>query len=160
MRRHYVAFALAGIFFSISTFTYAQDPLEESRIKGLSGLHSVALVFRPNDDAKVTNTKELGDFIRVALARDIKSLKIADSASAASSWLLLTYIITDHGASIRLSAFRWVTLNEAPRSEFAAETWSDQRLLVGGGKLEMSDITETLQKLLTSFAADYNRANQ
>ena len=151
--------AVLGVLLFTSQTGRAQDVMAEHRIRGLKKLSSVFLVFGVNDktDKHVFNEKELADFITVALARDVRTLTVKQDPST-RDWLELSLILTDRGASVEVCVHRWVRLLGTD-TDFLATTWQKSQLSLGSN-VGLSAIKGTVQDLLTSFAADYIRANQ
>jgi hypothetical protein len=84
------------------------------------------------------------------------ALKLTDSKNS-YSWLAVEYRTQASGGLIRLALYRWVVISDTGERAFTA-TW-DSSLLVTG-RLNRQDFKEALEELLTTFAADYYRANQ
>lgn len=136
---------------------FAQDALAASRVSALKGLRSLAVVIRPNTPKEVATVKEWGDMVTVGLARNAPGITISDSASSPSTaWLELSVMTTERGAVLHLSLYRWVLVN--PGEGAFAPVWSDLRAQFG--VVSKSSLEESSAGLLTSFAADYLRANR
>jgi hypothetical protein len=159
MRRVLQLSAVLGVLLFTSQTGRAQDVMAEHRIRGLKKLSSVFLVFGVNDKTEkhVFNEKELADFITVALARDVRALTVKQDSNT-PDWLELSLILTDRGASVEICVRRWVRLLGTD-TDFLATTWQKSQLNVGG-TTDLFAIKRTVQDLLTSFAADFIRANQ
>jgi hypothetical protein len=135
----------------------AQDPFAKQKLTGVKGLKSVALVIRPNTKKELIGSKELGDSTEVGLHARMPELKIEPDPSKATAWLEVSIITADGGGSLELSVYRWVKVLDSGE-EMSAKVWWDSRIILG--TVSKKDIEETLETLLTSFAADYLRANK
>jgi hypothetical protein len=154
MRLRFFLACFVGVLVA-SAASYAQDALAEHRIRGLKDLTSVAIVFRETDELKIADQKELASIIRVSLARDVKDLDIIANPEEAGDLLQVTYVLVKNGGGfMELSVARWVKLDD---TDLIATTWNAGRVLVG--KVTAERLKETLQALLTNFAADYKKAN-
>lgn len=134
----------------------AQDNLRTHRIAGLRKLPEVALVLQPGDrNVELLTTKEIGDIVFVFLKTKIPSLKLARLEDW-SSWLEVEYRTQTNGGLIRVALYRWVTISGTGESVLTT-TWHNSLLVTG--RLNRQDFKEALEEVLTSFAADYYRAN-
>ena len=159
MRRRLLwLFAVCVFLLSTSQVGRAQDVLAEQQILGLRGLSAVYLVFSVSDKSKeqIFRQQDVANFITVALARDVRKLKVTGDPKTAD-WLEVAVVLRDSAAFVDLRVHRWVTLT-GTWTDFFATAWANSTL-VSGGTLSMSKLKEAVQTLLTSFAADYIRAN-
>jgi hypothetical protein len=150
--------AVLGVLLFTSQVGRAQDVLAEQQILGLRGLNSVYVVFSVSDKTKeqIFRQQDVANFVTVALARDVRKLKVSGDPKTAE-WLEVSVVLRDNAAFIDIRVHRWVTLI-GTRTDFFATAWGNSTL-VSGGTLTMSKLKEAVQTLLTSFAADYIRAN-
>ena len=137
----------------------AQDVLRSHQINSLKGLESVAIVFTASDESQaLSNIRDLGDSIEVMLAKDAPRLKIAEDPGNGVPWLRVSYNVRQQGGGVfTLTLYRWVKLNSA---DLFAPVWTSYQGWFGASTSGTSQVVrETLQTLLTRFAADYIRAN-
>lgn len=135
---------------------FGQDMLDAHKVNALKGLHSVALVFRLKTPREVASLKEWSDMIEVGLHRNAPDLAVLGTEKS-SDWLELNIITTDAGAFIEISLYRWVKVL-ASGEEVVAKVWWDSRAIFGG--VSKHAVHESLDALLTSFAADYLRSKR
>jgi len=135
---------------------FGEDPLAATKVSVLKGLRSVALLVRASTPNEMANAGEWSDMATVGLARNAPAIKISDSNSANVDWLVVEVRTTDRGAVLTLYLHRWVRVRDSGEEVFAP-VWSDYTALFGG--VSKSDLKGALDTLLTSFAADYLRAN-
>jgi hypothetical protein len=151
---------LAAITFLIAVMTsqpcLGQDVLGAHKINGLKGLHSVAIVVRPNTPREVATLKEWGDMIEVGLHRNVPDLEVSDTEKT-PNWFELSIITTDAGGFIEISLYRWVKVLTSGEEVFA-KVWWDSRVIFGG--VSKQALNQSLDDLLTSFSADYLRYNR
>lgn len=133
-----------------------QDPLAEHKIRGLKGLRTLAVVVRPNTPGEIATLKEWVDMVELGLHRDVPELKVSDATNA-RDWLELSVITTDAGGFLQLSVYRWAKILDSGEDVFS-NVWSDSRVVFGG--VSKRSLRESLDALLTSFAADYFRAKR
>jgi hypothetical protein len=158
MRRLFLVTALLAGFIIRSELCFGQVPLAANRVSALKGLRSLAVMIRPNTPKEVATIKEWGDMVTVGLAQKAPAVNISDSTNSPNvAWLELSVITTDRGAVLVLSLHRWVRVRDSGEDVFAP-VWSDHRVCFGC--VSKSDLQESLDTLLTSFAADYLRANR
>ncbi len=135
-----------------------QDALAASRVSALKGLRSLAVVLRPNTYKEVATVKEWGEMVRVGLARNVPAISVSDSTSSPSvAWLELGVMTTDRGAVLVLSLYRWVGLRDSGEDVFAPVWWD---LRAQFGDVSRTTLQQSLDALITGFAADYVRANR
>lgn len=139
----------------VFTASQAQDVLRKDRITALKGLRELAVVFRPKAESEVLTSRELADLMTLGLKQKAPRLKEIRHEKA-QSWLELSYITYQQGGLVELSLYRWVRLVDTGESIFA-KVWNDQRVVLGGFPRE--EFKDVLDTLLTSFGADYARAN-
>jgi len=151
---------LAAFAFLIAIMTshpcLGQDVLGAHKVNALKGLHSVAIVVRPNTPREVATLKEWGDMIEVGLHRNVPDLTVSGTEKS-PNWLELSIITTDVGGFIEISLYRWVKVL-ASGEEVVAKVWWDSRSIFGG--VSKQALQQSLDALLTSFAADYLRSNR
>ena len=135
---------------------FSQDVLAEHKVRGLKGLAIVAVVIRANTPHEVMSLSELGDFLEVGLQRRVTDLRIAEPASA-PNWMELSIVSTEQGGLAGISVYRWVKVVESGE-ETMSKVWWDERVLLGG--ISKQSLQQTLDTLLTAFAADYLRAKR
>lgn len=133
-----------------------QDVLAAHKVNALIGLRSVAVVIRPNTPQEVASLKELGDMIEVGLHRNVPDLAVSGTEKS-SDWFELSIITTDAGGFVEISLYRWVKVL-ASGEEVVAKVWWDSRAIFGG--VSKHAVRESLDALLTSFAADYLRSKR
>ena len=133
-----------------------QDLLAEHKIRSLRGLSSVAIVIRPGTDQDKAKVKEWGDRLEVALTKAVPSLDRSKTDSA-RAWLELGVVSTSSGAALNLGLYRWTRIIDSGDEVFTI-VWQDSRFIFGGSA--DSSLGESLDKLVTSFAADLARANR
>ncbi|MBI2998300.1 MAG: hypothetical protein HYY46_07570 [Deltaproteobacteria bacterium] len=133
-----------------------QDPLAGHKVKGLKGLRTLALVIRPNTPREVASLKEWADMVELRLHRNVPDLTLSDAANA-PAWLELSIITTEAGGFLELSVYRWVKVLASGEETFS-KVWWDSRAIFGGVSKEA--LQDSLDTLLTSFAADYFRAKR
>ena len=155
MKRMVIALLIVTTSFTLCSPSFGQDVLADHRVRGLKGLSAVTIVFRPNTPTEIISEKEWADMVEVRLHRDVPELKLMDTNNA--PWLKLSVITTHAGGSLELSVYRWVRILDS-KEEILAKVWSDSRTLFG--KLSKKSLQESLNTLLTSFAADYVRSKR
>lgn len=133
-----------------------QDVLGVHKVNALKGLRSVAVVVRHNTPREVASLKEWGDMITVGLHRNVPDLVVSGTEKS-PNWFELNIITTDSGGFIEISLYRWVKVL-ASGEEVVAKVWWDSRAIFGG--VSKQAVQESLDALLTSFAADYLRSNR
>jgi hypothetical protein len=133
-----------------------QDALADDKIRGLKGLGAMAVVVRPNTPREFASLKDWGDMVEVGLRRNIPEVKLSD-AKTTPTWLELSIITTDAGGSLELSLYRWVKILDSGQETFS-KVWWDSRVVFGS--VSKQSLQESLDDLLTSFAADYFRAKR
>jgi hypothetical protein len=69
----------------------------------------------------------------------------------------LSVITTDAGGFLELSVYRWVKVLDSSEDIFS-KVWWDSRVVFGG--VSKKSLQQSLDALLTSFAADYFRAKR
>ncbi len=94
--------------------------------------------------------------VELGLHRDVPELKVSDATNA-RDWLELSVITTDAGGFLQLSVYRWAKILDSGEDVFS-NVWSDSRVVFGG--VSKRSLRESLDALLTSFAADYFRAKR
>ena len=155
---------LRGTFLAIGCLltsvqsAHAQDALASQKIDGLRGVRSAALVFRMNDKTSI-DVKSLSDVIIAELAKSIPAFKMTDAPEHSPNWVEISIIGSGAATVVKVSVYRWVTLL-GTKTDFIATTWENLRLRVGGLDSTQEAAKDLLHDLLTSFAADYIRANQ
>lgn len=133
-----------------------QDVLAAHKVNALKGLRSVAVVLRPNMPREVATIKEWGDMIEVGLHRKVPDLVVSDT-NKSSDWFVLNVITTDAGGFVEICLYRWVRVL-ASGEEVFAKVWSESRAIFGW--VSKQSVQESLDTLLTSFAADYLRSKR
>jgi len=140
----------------ISQPSLGQDVLGTHKVNALKGLRSVAIVVRPNTPREVATLKEWGDMVEVNLHRNVPALTVVGTEKS-QNWLELSIITTDAGGFVEISLYRWVKVLSSGE-EIVAKVWWDSRSIFGG--VSKHAIKESLDALLTSFAADYLRSTR
>jgi hypothetical protein len=133
-----------------------QDVLAAHKVNALKGLRSVAVVLRPNTPRELASLKEWGDVIEVGLHRKVPDLVVSDT-SKSSDWFELSIITTDAGGFVEICLYRWVTVLVSGEDVFA-KVWWESRVIFGS--VSKQAVQESLDTLLTSFAADYIRSKR
>jgi hypothetical protein len=133
-----------------------QDLLASHTVNALKGLHSVAVVVRPNTPRELASVKEWGDMIEVGLHRNVPGLAVSGTEKS-PDWFELSIITTDAGAVIGVSLYRWVRVL-ASGEEVVAKVWWDSRAVFGG--VSKHAVQESIDALLTGFGADYLRSKR
>jgi hypothetical protein len=105
---------------------------------------------------EVASLKEWGDMIEIGLHRKIPDLVVSDTKKS-SDWFELNIITTDAGGLVEISLYRWVRLL-ASGEEVFTKVWWESRAIFGG--VSKQAVQESLDTLLTSFAADYLRSKR
>jgi len=158
MRRFFLVITFLAELIMRSDLCFGQDALAPSRVSALKGLRSLAVVLRPNTPKEVATVKEWGDMVTVGLARNAPAITVSDSTNSPNvAWLELGVMTNERGAVLVLSLHRWVRVRDSGEDVFAP-VWSDLRAHFGG--VSKRDLQGSLDTLLTSFAADYLRANR
>src|SRR5262245_52066940 len=153
--KHCFVFGLL-VFVLLSTAPQlCTQELEAHRIAGLRRLPELAIVLRPTGKELLT-MKEIHDIAFVFIKAKIPVLKFSDTKNA-SAWLEIQYITAADGGLIRLALHRWIVITGTGEEAFRP-IWDN--LLLITGQFTRQHFQETLERLLTSFAADYYRANQ
>jgi hypothetical protein len=134
----------------------SQDPLAKHMVNGLKELRAAAPVLRLNLQNTTLTEKEWCDMILVGLHRAVPELKLPDPKDC-SDWLELSVITSSTGAELAVSVLRRVKILDSGE-EVVAKVWWDSRAIFNGVSKEA--LREGLDVLLTSFAADYLRANK
>ena len=134
-----------------------QDALAADKVNALKGLHSVAIVLRLNTPREVASLKEWADMIEVGLHRRVPDLIVESDTKKASNWFELDIITTNEGGFIEICLYRWVRVLESGE-EVVAKVWWDARAIFGG--VSKQAVQESIDTLLTSFAADYLRSKR
>jgi hypothetical protein len=152
--------ALLATIVGIAKSGLAQDVVAENKIRGLKGLSSLAIVFRPGTERDKSSAKEWDDRLEVILSRTIPSLGRSEPEKA-KAWLELSMVTTPAGAALELSLYRWTKVMDSGEEIFT-KVWWDSRYLFGSAPNEtLNDASkEALEKLVTRFGADYFRANR
>jgi hypothetical protein len=91
----------------------------------------------------------------LGLRRNVPELKIQADDRTAQGWIELSSITTEGGCFLELSVFRWVKVMDSGEEIFT-KVWWNQR--TGFGETTREHLKEFIDILLTSFAADYYRA--
>jgi hypothetical protein len=134
----------------------AADVLKPDQIKSLRGLKEIYLVYRPGD-TRITNFQELVDHISLSLRRKVPELREKKDADA---WMEISYSETELGAYVAIYVHQWAKLQRSDERLFVA-TWHSYKSTFG--KMDADGIKQHLRSMsddiLTSFAADYYRAN-
>lgn len=156
MTRALLAFALLATQVIFTEPCLGQDALAEHKIRGLKGLRTLAVVLRPNTPREIVTLKEWGDMVELGLHRHLPDLKVS-GATDAPAWLELSVVTTDAGGFLELSVYRWAKVVDSGEEIFA-KVWWDSRAVFGG--VSKKAMQESLDVLLTSFAADYLRAKR
>ncbi len=94
--------------------------------------------------------------IEIGLHRNVPGLALSD-AKKSPDWYELSIITTDAGGFIEISVYRWVKVL-ASGEEVLAKVWWDSRAIFGAVSKQV--VQESLDALLTSFAADYLRSKR
>jgi len=151
---------LAVLTFLIPAMTsqpcLGQEVLAAHKVNALKGLRSVAIVVRPNTPREVASLKEWGDMIEVGLHRKVPDLVVSGTEKS-PDWFELNIITTDAGGFVEKSLYRWVSVL-ASGEKVVAKVWWDSRAIFGG--VSRQALQESLDALLTSFAADYLRSKR
>ena len=135
----------------------AQDVMQLNEQAALKGLRRVAIVLRANTPTQVVTTRELGDMVRVSLNKSLPQLSVSDSVyETGVSWLEVSIISTDQGGTLEMSLHRWVRIRDSDSDAFVP-VWSTMRASFGG--MPRSSIQESVDEIITRFAATYLRAN-
>ena len=66
-------------------------------------------------------------------------------------------VTTSSGAALELSLYRWTRIIDSGEEVFS-KVWSDSRFSFG--PTSDASLRDSLEKLVTSFSADYLRANR
>jgi hypothetical protein len=135
---------------------FGQDALGVHKVNALKGLRSVAIVVRPNTPREVASLKEWGDMIEVGLHHNVPDLSVLGTEKS-PNWFELGIITTDSGGFVEISLYRWVKVF-ASGEDVVAKVWWDSRAIFGG--VSKQAVQESLDALLTSFAADYLRSKR
>ncbi len=159
MNRVAIAAACFAAVLGIAESAFSQDILAEHKIRALKGLKTVAIVVRPggslSEDNASTSRKEWSDRLEVMLSQAIPSLGRSDTDRA---WLELNLVTSDRGAALELSLYRWTTIVDSGEVVFSRVWTSGVYSFFGSAPNE--ELKKMLDKALTSFAADYLRANR
>jgi len=94
--------------------------------------------------------------VEVNLHRNVPALTVVGTEKS-QNWLELSIITTDAGGFVEISLYRWVKVLSSGE-EIVAKVWWDSRSIFGG--VSKHAIKESLDALLTSFAADYLRSTR
>ena len=156
MRYTFVSLVFLTTSVMLSGLSLGQDALAEYKVKGLKGLRTVSVVIRPNTPREVASLKEWGDMLEVGLHRVVPELTLS-KATNGPAWLELSVVTTDAGGAIEISVYRWVKVLDSSEEIFS-KVWSDSRFVFGSVSKE--SLRESLDTLLTSFAADFIRAKR
>lgn len=156
MKHALLAFILLTTPLILAEPCLSQDALAEHKIRGLKGLRTLAVVVRPNTPREIASLKEWGDMVELGLHRNVPELNRSDVKSA-PAWLELNVITTDAGGFLELSVYRWAKVLDSGEDVFS-KVWWDSRVVFGG--VSKKSLQESLDALLTSFAADYFRAKR
>jgi hypothetical protein len=152
--------SILGILFTLFFYSQcerllAQDPLGQSNIDGLKGLREVAVVIRFNYKGDIT-LNQIVDAVLVVLRSKIPNLKVTKVEESAA-WLRIEFFGDPIAAHVEVNIHRWARLN-VNQQEVFANVWQDSRLI--SGDLSRKFIVDTLDEIVTHFAADFYRANQ
>jgi hypothetical protein len=128
MKRTVLALLFVITSFTLSPSCFGQDVLADNRVRGLKGLSTVSLAFRPNTPTEIISLKEWGDMVELRLHRDIPELKLTDTNNP--PWLELGIITSDAGGFLGLSVYRWVRVLDS-KEEILAKVWDDSRVVLG-----------------------------
>lgn len=142
--------------FAVARPAFSQIILAEHKIRSLKALSAVAIVIRPGTDQDRANVGEWGDRLEVALTRIIPSLG-RSKTDEARAWLELSVVSTNSGASLELGLYRWTRIIDSGEEVFS-KVWSDSRFMFGD--TSESSLRESLDRLVTGFAADVARASR
>lgn len=134
-----------------------QDALATEKVNALKGLRSVAIVLRLNTPREIASLKEWGDMIEVGLHRRVPDLIVVSDINKAPNWFELNLITTNDGGFVEVSLYRWVKVL-ASGEEVVAKVWWDARVILRG--VSKQAVQESIDTLLTSFAADYLRSKR
>ena len=156
MKRAVLAFVLLTASVILSEPCFGQDALAEHKVRGLKGLRTLGVVVRPNTPREIASLKEWGDMVELGLHRDVPELNLSNATNA-PAWLELSVITTDAGGFLELSVYRWVKVLDSSEDIFS-KVWWDSRVVFGG--VSKKSLQQSLDALLTSFAADYFRAKR
>jgi hypothetical protein len=151
-----VTFLVLLLLSFVPCYGSAQDAFAEHRVNGLKGLRNVALVIRANTPHEVFTLKEWADLVELGLQRNAPDLTVLEP-KASQNWLELSVVTTDQGAVVEVSLLRWVKVL-ASGQEVIAKVWSQSRMTFGG--VSKNAMRESIDTLLTSFAADYARSKR
>ena len=156
MNRIVIAAAFLSTTIGVAAPGASQDVLAEHKIRSLKGLAALAIVIRPSTDRDIASVKEWGDRLEVGLSRSIPSLGRSKTDNA-RAWLELGMVTTSSGAALELSLYRWTRIIDSGEEVFS-KVWSDSRFSFG--PTSDASLRDSLEKLVTSFSADYLRANR
>lgn len=156
MRHALLAFVFLTTAVMLSEPCLGQDVLAEHKVKGLKGLRTLSVVIRPNTPREIASLKEWGDMLEVGLHRVVPELTLS-KATDAPAWLELSVVTTDAGGVLEISVYRWVKVLDSSEDIFS-KVWWDSRFVFGG--VSKKSLQESLDALLTSFAADFFRAKR
>jgi len=148
----------AGFFIclSIASFTttaYGQDVLREHRINALKGLKEVRHWHQSNVRYEVLTTEEIADLVTLGLKQKIPRLSVKEEAD---SWFVVSYVMSTEGGAVGIRLYRWATLTDTGK-KLLTPVWIGERYILGSMTREA--FRESLDTVLTRFAADYIRAN-
>jgi hypothetical protein len=90
------------------------------------------------------------------LSRSVPSLGRSNTKNA-RAWLELSLVTSDDGAALELSLYRWTRVVDSGEVVFS-QVWTDSHFLFSGASDD--ELRKMLDKVVTSFAADYLRANR
>lgn len=151
-----ICMSLAVLLLGTARSIGAQDIFAQHKINALKGLSGVLIVNRPNVQFEVLSPKELSDYLEVAVRRNLPELRVKSTVEESIDWLEFSHVTTNVGAYLQLTIYRWVTVT-ASKEEVFAPVWSESIGIFG--RPNKKHFLETIDGLITSFAADYLRAN-
>lgn len=151
-----VALLMVFLMLSMPRNGLPQDHFAQDRIKGLKGIHNVALLYQTNFAREVFSFRELADWVELGLHRNAPDLVVLVPQKTAT-WIIVNVLTEDRGGRVDISIYRRVKVLDSGQ-EISAIVWSDGRTLFGSVSKE--GMRDSIDILLTRFAADYARSKR
>ena len=131
--------------------------LASQKVAAVRDVSTVGVIYRINTQSKVITRKEWMDLVQAAIARDVPTLKVAVSPSAAHVWMEVSLVTADLGSSVTLTLYRWANIPAETHRLVFAPVWRNMQTISGHPSQVI--LKDAVDSLLAEFGTDYRRAN-